>query len=337
MVTLVGVDYESYKDFYGDQFYAEYGTIDSAYPKPAIVVGSLVFEYENDKNITDIGNELNITATYKDTGGDTQVKNFNATMIAVLPYLASSEMGMSNSPSDYSIYMDLDQFNSVLANVPCNTIIVKIDDTSSEVIDTIIDIIDSYYSNQVFVLSPQQQIDSMTESFQKTENFLIAIGAISLVVAGIGIMNIMTVSLMERTKEIGILKSLGAEDHNVLELFIYEAILIGIIGSIAGLLCGWFMASFFGSTFLSITSSSFGFGGPGIPNGGGTSSSIITPIITWEICLEAVIFGLIISIIFGILPAIKAARLRPIEALRSGEFSRMGTMLYANENHALCK
>lgn len=318
-VTFIGVDYQIYTDLFGDEFYAEYGEINSNYPEPAIVVGSLVYEYETGLNLTEIGSQLNITTSYKDILGDTQNLSFNATLIGVLPYLATLDMGMSNSPSDLAIYMDLDQFLLKLPNVQCNTIIIKIDDISSDVIDETIDTINSYYSNTVFVLSSQQQINSMTESFQKTETFLIAIAAISLIVAGIGIMNIMTVSLMERTKEIGILKSLGAEDHNVLELFIYEAVLIGIIGSLTGILGGWLMASFFGSNFMSITGSTFGFGGGMRMPGSNSSSSVITPVITLEICLESIIFGLVISIVFSIIPAIKAARLRPVEALRKGD------------------
>jgi putative ABC transport system permease protein len=118
------------------------------------------------------------------------------------------------------------------------------------------------------------------------------IGTIALVVAGIGIMNIMLVSVTERTKEIGIRKSLGAKPRNILNQFLLEAIILCNIGGIIGVLVG------------------FGLG------------NIVTLFSTFEgsVPMEWAVVGLlfcsVVGIGFGMLPAVKASRLNPIDALR---------------------
>jgi putative ABC transport system permease protein len=118
------------------------------------------------------------------------------------------------------------------------------------------------------------------------------IGIIALVVAGIGIMNIMLVSVTERTKEIGIRKSLGAKPQNIMAQFLLEAVVLCNIGGIAGVLAG------------------FGLG------------NVITLFTSFDnnVPMEWAVIGLLfcsaVGIVFGLLPAIKAARLHPVDALR---------------------
>ncbi len=118
------------------------------------------------------------------------------------------------------------------------------------------------------------------------------IGIIALVVAGIGIMNIMLVSVTERTKEIGIRKSLGATPRNIMAQFLLEAVILCNIGGIVGVLVGFGLGN--------IISIAFGF-----------ESSV--PMI-WAVI--GITFCSAIGIGFGMLPAVKAARLHPIDALR---------------------
>ncbi|MFQ6020603.1 MAG: ABC transporter permease [Candidatus Aenigmatarchaeota archaeon] len=126
-----------------------------------------------------------------------------------------------------------------------------------------------------------------------------SIAAISLLVGGIGIANTMFMSVMERTREIGILKALGTTNSEVVKLFLIESGLIGLIGGIIGILFG-FLAT------IAITS--LGYTNPmGI-----SMKATLTP----ELTLFALIFSIFVGVISGIFPARKAARLQPVEALR---------------------
>jgi putative ABC transport system permease protein len=118
--------------------------------------------------------------------------------------------------------------------------------------------------------------------------------SISLLVGGIGIMNIMLVSVTERTREIGICKAIGAKRHHILLQFLLEALVLCLIGGIVGLGIGYGIAAV--ATALI----------PGFPNA-------YTPL--WAIGL-ALGFSGAIGVIFGILPAAKAANLDPISSLR---------------------
>jgi len=120
------------------------------------------------------------------------------------------------------------------------------------------------------------------------------VGGISLLVGGIGVMNIMLVSVTERTREIGIVKALGATPRFILVQFLIEALGLSLFGGMIGLACGWAL-----SGLLAMT----------IPGMDGTS-------VPWWAGVIALGFTTIIGVVFGLMPAIKASRLMPIEALR---------------------
>ncbi|MDJ0758594.1 MAG: ABC transporter permease [Woeseiaceae bacterium] len=121
------------------------------------------------------------------------------------------------------------------------------------------------------------------------------IGAIALVVAGIGIMNIMLVSVTERTKEIGVRKSLGAKPRDILRQFLLEAIVLCNVGGVIGVLIG------------------FGFGNLLVKLGMSPSFESVVPL-QWAVV--GLLFCTSVGLLFGMLPAIKASRLNPIDALR---------------------
>jgi len=121
------------------------------------------------------------------------------------------------------------------------------------------------------------------------------IGIIALLVAGIGIMNIMLVSVTERTKEIGIRKSLGAKPKVILRQFLLEAIVLCNFGGIIGVLAG------------------FGFGNMMVKMGMSPTFETVVPV-NWAII--GLLFCTVVGVAFGMLPAIKASRLHPIDALR---------------------
>lgn len=135
-------------------------------------------------------------------------------------------------------------------------------------------------------------MEAMTSSTTMITLLLGSVAGISLLVGGIGIMNIMMVSVTERTREIGIRKALGATYNNIMMQFLIEAIFVGIIGGLIGIGIGCAMAEAISQ-----------FGG-------------FNTVITIEPILVSFFFSVGISLFFGIYPARKAAKLDPIEALR---------------------
>jgi putative ABC transport system permease protein len=145
----------------------------------------------------------------------------------------------------------------------------------------------SYRSEDL--LEQAQQLQEMSNS---TNQQLIWIASISLLVGGIGVMNIMLVSVTERTSEIGLKKALGAKKRRIRLQFLTEAAVLTSLGGIAGVLIGIGLANLISKT-------------NGIPVAVSVPAIVI-----------AVVFSTAIGVVFGLLPAIKAANLNPIDALR---------------------
>ena len=153
---------------------------------------------------------------------------------------------------------------------------------------------DRYHTDEAYsIFSLKELLDMMSEMTGMMQNILVGIAGISLLVAGIGIMNIMLVSVTERTKEIGIRKSLGARKRDIMRQFVLEAGMVSTMGGIFGIILG------------------------------GTATTVLGNLINLNASpsVEAVLLAsgvsAAIGIIFGYLPANKAAKLNPIDALRN--------------------
>ena len=139
------------------------------------------------------------------------------------------------------------------------------------------------------MLEQAQQLQSMSES---TNAQLIWIASISLIVGGIGVMNIMLVSVTERTSEIGLKKAIGAKKKRIALQFLTEAAVLTSLGGIIGVISGVGLAELI-------------------------SNMMQIPVaISMPAILISVVFSMLIGIVFGLVPAVKAANLNPIEALR---------------------
>lgn len=142
------------------------------------------------------------------------------------------------------------------------------------------------------VLRPEETVQLTDSMFKILTSFTSAVASISIIVGGVGIMNIMLVSVTERTREIGIRKAVGATNAQILSQFLIEALIMSTAGGIVGVLSGYTLA-YVAGTFL-------GF----------------MPGVTSEILLIALGISVGVGLLFGAWPAIKAARKDPIEALR---------------------
>jgi putative ABC transport system permease protein len=150
------------------------------------------------------------------------------------------------------------------------------------------------------VQTSAQLLQSVQSILTVIQGVLVGIAAISLIVGGIGIMNTMYTSVLERTREIGIMKSIGATQRIILSIFLAEAGVLGLIGGAIGIALGVGLSKLvelIGTQAL----------GPGL----------LQTQISWWLVLGALLFSLVIGIVSGLLPAIQASRMEPVEALNA--------------------
>jgi putative ABC transport system permease protein len=182
---------------------------------------------------------------------------------------------------------------------------INVQVASSELVDQAVDEISAILrerhnvveGDEDFVIQSQEDILEASTSITDTLTlFLGGIAAISLVVGGIGIMNIMLVSVSERTREIGIRKAVGARRQDILIQFLLESATLSLMGGLIGIAVGWLASRLIGSIQL------------------GTSG--VDPVVGLDTVLMATLFSMAVGLFFGVYPATRAARLNPIEALR---------------------
>ncbi len=214
------------------------------------------------------------------------------TIVGVLEEQGDSSEGSS----DQCIYIPYTNASKMSRNSAVGTYVVsmkdskRIDEAKAVLERKLTEILGS--SNFYSIIATQEILDEMNNIMDTLKGALILIAGISLLVGGIGIMNIMLVSVTERTKEIGIRKSLGAKKKHIMQQFVIEAATVSGFGGILGILLGAVAAYVIGR-LMSIT---------------------VIPSVTAVAVAFSVSVG--IGIIFGFLPAKNAATLNPIDALR---------------------
>lgn len=207
-----------------------------------------------------------------------------------------------------NIYMPLNIAYQVLDNKETNvydTIIMKVNDESqlNEIINkTTKKLINSRHvteKTQDFSITSNAQISATRTSMMSTmNNFLIAIAAVSLIVGAVGIANTMFTSVLEKTKEIGIMKAIGARNRDILTIFLMNAALIGVVGGFLGVFFGIILSAALPSLV------------------GETNFLREGTFVSLHSILVAMIVSVLISMLAGLIPAYQASKLKPVDALR---------------------
>jgi putative ABC transport system permease protein len=149
------------------------------------------------------------------------------------------------------------------------------------------------------VETPVQALGAVKTILNVINIIVVGIAAISLLVGGIGITNTFFTSVLERTKEIGTMKAVGAKNKDILIIFLIESAILGLAGGIIGVILGLALAF----SVSSIANSAFG-------------DTILAVQISYPLILSSILFSCLIGIISGIIPALQASNLKPVEALR---------------------
>jgi len=302
--TVGAVNFTEIREMLPQRFNLAEGKIPGKIETKKIVLGYKA-SVVNETTIAGVGDNVTLIMPMKPP---MPTLNFTFTVSGVLARGGTS--GITNF--DYWAFISIeDALNITQKEKPYQIILVKVSKVQDA--DRVAKEIEKHfgpYSVTVFV--PTAFTRQVNNILSLVQMFLIAIGSISLLVAGVGIMNIMTVAVMERTREIGILKAVGAKNRTVLGMFLTEALLVGIIGG----LIGEFTGCFFSYGLAQILNNFLQPNRTELLERPETQSIKFTPAlsITWMIIAFA--FAITICIIFGLYPARKASKLNPVEALR---------------------
>lgn len=174
--------------------------------------------------------------------------------------------------------------------------------------DVVLDVADKINALGFMANTPQSYLEGINSFFMVLQIIFGGVGAIALLVAAIGIANTMTMAILERTKEIGLMKAMGATNKDVLSIFLGEAAGIGFVGGLGGVILGWGASGVLNAVAISYFASQASSGGGMLPTGA-ASTPFWLPIF-------ALVFATVIGLISGLFPALRAASLVPVTALK---------------------
>lgn len=263
----------------------------------AMHYGSFLSENNEEKSVV-LGRTLSLALfnTINSTIGKTiEIMGEKFMIVGVLEEVDKS-INFDNVDFDNAVIMDIKSLSKITDSVQIQQINIKAANTdvlgqvSNEISDALVK---QKLGDQNFTVSYGDQISHPASSlFTIISGMLTLVAAISLVVGGIGVMNIMLVSVAERSHEIGVRKAVGASSRNILMQFLFEALILSILGGLFGLILGYILA------FIISTITPF------------------APYISWSIIALTFLTTLAVGIIFGIYPALKAASKNPIDSLK---------------------
>jgi putative ABC transport system permease protein len=265
------------------------------------------YDYQRGAKVAVLGSNVAETL-FGTTDPIGQKMRMGSIIVTVVGVLESKGGGMGMMSTDDAVYIPLTALQQTVAQtrtaqgekvVSSITLTVTDENKTDQVINDITSLLRTRHrlaasAEDDFSIRSMEEIVSALEETSGTLTLLLgAIAAIALLVGGIGVMNIMLVSVLERTREIGIRKALGARERDIWLQFLLEAAFLTFAGGIIGVLLGWIV-----SYFVDV----MGF---------------MPTLVTADIVILAVSVSVAIGIFFGFYPAWNASRLNPIEALRS--------------------
>jgi len=217
-----------------------------------------------------------------------------------------------NEP-DYSIYMPLSDVTAInewssgqrinRSQTGYGQLIVKVDNA-----DNVIEIADQITEMGYQASTLQQFLQGFNTFALIIQVVFGGIGAIALLVAAIGIANTMTMAILERTREIGLMKAIGATNRDVLSIFLGEAAGIGLLGGIGGIIIGWVASRLLNTIAITLIAQE-------AAQSGGEAPSVIVYTPPWLI-IFALLFSVFIGLVSGLYPALRAATMVPVSALK---------------------
>ena len=251
------------------------------------------------------GQQIQVTVLKWDSQGNEIRKNFSLRVAGVLKE--------TRGESDWTVYFPLEQVKalnewSMGRRINYNKdgygqVVVKVQD-----VEQVLDISEQITDMGFQAFTPQSFVQGINNFYVILQFIFGGVGAIALLVAAIGIANTMAMSILERTREIGLMKAVGATNRDVLAIFLGEAAGIGFIGGFGGVIIGWLAGQAINVIAIVYLANQAGQQG-GIP----PSVAVYTPF--W-LPLFALIFSTIIGMISGLYPALRAATMIPVMALK---------------------
>lgn len=250
------------------------------------------------KNTSVIGSQLSVDlfGTDQSIGQTFTYRGEIFTVIGILKYM-NNPINYNNVDFDHTAIISLEtgkSFNQGIAQIQqINVSAESVDQLPKVIANADKQLLANHQDEKDYTIMTGKEIAEPTSQFFLAVTMVMTvIAAISLVVGGVGIMNIMLVGVAERTREIGLRKAVGASNANIVSQFMTEALIMSLLGGILGYISGYLIA-FMISTILPFD-----------------------PVFTWEIAATSLGIAAVVGTIFGLYPAIRAARKDPIESLR---------------------
>jgi putative ABC transport system permease protein len=215
---------------------------------------------------------------------------------------------------DETVFMSLDGARMIFSSAHYSGLYVI--GQSPDVVDTLVTTLETYFGSNARVSSSSAFLSTVQSISSQLTLFLGSVAAVSLLVAGVGISNTMYISVMERTREIGILKAIGFRPKQILSLFLWEAAVTGLVGSIFGTLMGIGLAYLLGGGLFSFGGGTRVGGGGGGPGGPMSLSTSFSPVFSANLMIFSLLFPVAIAVLAGFYPAWRASRMNTVNALK---------------------